>query len=84
MSLFQLPSPSLRFIGTLLKSNERMSAFGADRPPRGSARIKNGLGVFLLPLKAARALAAAAFVYSAPSMSSPKSLPLINKHIRLC
>lgn len=90
--LFKLPPFLVNLIGASENSAEInlewISVCGDDRLPHihaaGSAHIKNGLGVFLLPQKAARALAAAAFVYSAPNMSSPKSLPLINKHIRLC
>lgn len=92
MQLFKLLPFHMNLIGASENSAEiklkLISVHGADRLPHihaaGSAHIKNGLGVFLLPLKAAGALAAAAFVYSAPNMSSPKSLPLINKHIRLC
>lgn len=92
MQLFKLLPFHMNLIGASENSAKiklkLISVHGADRLPHihaaGSAHIKNGLGVFLLPLKAAGALAAAAFVYSAPNMSSPKSLPLINKHIRLC
>lgn len=92
MQLLKLLPFPLNLIGAsenlCWNKTESISVCGADRLPHihsaGSAHIKNGLGVFLLPLKAAGALAAAAFVYSAPNMSSPKSLPLINKHIRLC